>query len=65
MCSCLAGSLDSFQVFASVASQAQLKLVADHGLLDRILMTVELVTNGCPDKVAAMGVEALATRRSI
>jgi hypothetical protein len=32
-------------------------LVAGHGPLDRIVMAVKLVPNGCPDKIGTVGVE--------
>src|SRR5271170_1399754 len=34
-------------------------MMAGHGLLDRIVMAVELVANGCPDKVRTIGIEPL------
>jgi hypothetical protein len=42
---------------AGVTSEPELKLVAGHGLLDRIAMAVKLVANGCPDEIGSVGVE--------
>jgi hypothetical protein len=49
--------LSCFQVLAGVTSEPKLKLVAGHGPLDRIVMAVKLVPNGCPDKIGTVGVE--------
>jgi len=56
---CLTGSLYGFQVLASVTSESELKLVSSDGLLDRIVMAVELIANGRPNKVGSIGVESL------
>ena len=49
--------LNSFQVLAGVASEPELKLVAGHGLLDRIVMSIKLVANGRSDKIGTIRVE--------
>ena len=56
---CLTGSLCGFQVLASVTSESELKLVSGNGLLDCIVVAVELITNGRPDKVSSIGVKSL------
>ena len=56
---CLSGGLNRFQILAAVTSKPQLKLMASDGLLDRIVMAVKLVANGCSDKVRTIGVEPL------
>jgi hypothetical protein len=33
--------------------------MAGHGLLDRLVLAVELVANGCPDKVGTIRIEPL------
>ena len=49
--------LNSFQVLAGVASEPEIKLVAGHGLLDRIVMSIKLVANGRSDKIGTIRVE--------
>ena len=46
--------LSCFHVLAGVTSEPELKLVAGHGPLDRIVMAVKLVPNGCPNKIGAV-----------
>ena len=40
-------------------SESELKLASSNGLLDRIVMAVELIANGCPNEVGSIGVESL------
>src|SRR3954449_1383275 len=40
-------------------SESELKLVSSDGLLDRIVMAVELIANRRPNKVRSIGVESL------
>ena len=54
-----AGRLDGFEVLAAVVTQAQVELVSFDRFLDGIVMPVKLVSNGCPDEVGPIGVEAL------
>jgi len=56
---CLAGGLYGFQVLASVTSESEIKLVSSNGLFDRIVMAVELITNGRPNKVGSVGIKSL------
>lgn len=55
----LAGRLRGLQVLAAVVAQAEVKLVAVDGFPDGIIVPIELVSNGCPDEVGPVGVEAL------
>jgi hypothetical protein len=54
---CLIRGPNSFQVLAGVTSEPELKLVAGHGLLDRIVMSIKLVANGRSDKIGTIRVE--------
>lgn len=56
---CLTSGLYGFQVSASVMSESELKLVSSDGLLDRIVMAVELIANSRPNKVRSIRVESL------
>ena len=49
--------LNGFQVLAGVVSEPELKLMAGHGLLDRIVMSIKLVTNGRSNKIGTIRVE--------
>ena len=49
--------LNGLQVLAGVTSKPELKLAAGDRLLDRIVMAVKQVANGCPDKIGTVGVE--------
>ena len=54
-----AGRLHRFEVLAAVVAKAQVELMSFDGFLDGIGMPVELVSNGRPDEVSPVGVEAV------
>jgi hypothetical protein len=55
----LAGRLHGLQVLPAVLTQTEVELVPGHGLLDDVVVTIELVSDCCPDEVGAVGVKTL------
>ena len=53
------GRLDGLEILAAVVAQAEVELVSRHRFLDGIVVPIELVSNGCPDEIGPIGVEAL------
>src|SRR5215211_1695217 len=55
----LTGRLHGLQIPSAVLTQAEVELLPCDGLLDGVVVSIELVPDGCPNEVRSIGVKAL------
>ena len=55
----LAARLRGFQVLPAVVTQTKFELVSSNGLLDGVVVSIELVSDRGPDEVGAVGIKPL------